>query len=110
MSEPLFFPSREWVEGLKVGDFAPGMSGKPSLVKEIIYRGVDINGRAYVGVNLDFGPGSSISDSYKEDEVHRSVALSFRFKSHEIDAIERAARAGRPLPEGVEIVREVAAP
>jgi|WetSurMetagenome_2_1015567.scaffolds.fasta_scaffold494268_1 hypothetical protein len=90
-----FVPTRKEVEELREGDAALDCFGKLRRVMRITYRGVDIYGRAYVGFYTAFGEnGGSISHSYKEGELVRTVALSNRYTSAECDRIEQ--NGGRP--------------
>lgn len=83
-----FIPTRNFVEDLKVGDLAPSTFGWKAI-KEIAYRGDDVNGKAYVGYYVSTGPGSSISHSLKEGELDRSMAITSRHTSEELNTIER---------------------
>ena len=85
-----FCPTREWVQNLRVGDKAPNCFGEWREVREITYSGIDINGKAFVGYYTEFGPGSTISHSATEGEIDRTVPLTNRYTSHEIDALERS--------------------
>lgn len=63
-------PTAADVLELKVGDQAPYIFGTSTVV-EITYRGVDVNGKAFVGYYVQFGEnGSRMSASLKEDEMH----------------------------------------
>ena len=96
----LYIPTLADVENLKVGDLAPNCSGKLSKVKDIRFRGRDIYGRAFVGVVLEFGENSGISESYKEDELVRTTATSNAHTSWELTAIEKAILAERSVVRG----------
>jgi hypothetical protein len=78
-------------------------------VVRIAYRGVDINGRAYVGFYTAFGENGTLSGSYKEGELVRTVPLCSRYTSHELDVIERRAREERTLDALAEFGEAVAA-
>lgn len=88
-----FIPTRDFVEDLKVGDIAPSSIGGWRTVKQITYRGDDVNGKAYVGYYVDFGNGSTLSHSIKEGELVRTLATSNHHTSAELDLIERDALA-----------------
>jgi len=64
--------SREDVENLTVGDEVLNCFGKLHKVTSITYRGIDINGKAYVGFYQEFSEHCQISNSMKEGE---SIAL-----------------------------------
>jgi len=66
ISATAFIPTKEWITKLGNGDLAPDCFGGWSRVVEIIYGGVDVNGSVYIGVWLELGPASKISNSYKE--------------------------------------------
>jgi hypothetical protein len=96
-NEIMLIPTREQVEWLKEGDLALNCFGRMVPVVRIAYRGVDINGRAYVGFYTAFGQNGTLSGSYKEGELVRTVPLCSRYTSHELDVIERRAREERTL-------------
>ena len=80
----IFIPTRAEIEALKEGCFAPDCFGKWRKVTRVYARGMDVHGRAYVCYYTEFGPTSSISNSLKEGELHRTVALTGRYTSHEL--------------------------
>ena len=96
-----FKPSRKYVESLKVGDLAVNPYGRLSKVVNITYRGDDIKGRAYVGVELENGEYSTITSSYKEGELVRTLALSAQFTSAQCDEIEAKRPEDDYLPVGI---------
>jgi len=83
-----FIPDRQWIEDLRVGDLAMDCFGNEAIVERISYRDKDVNGRAFIGVYLAFGERATVSDSYKEGELHRTVKISHLYSSHELDVIE----------------------
>jgi hypothetical protein len=87
----IFMPTRAYVAGLQAGDAAPDCFGSMSTVAEITYRGEDAQGRAYVGYATAFGVNARITNSLKQDRITRSVALSNRYTSAEIDRLEAIA-------------------
>lgn len=86
------------VENLQVGDLAPTAFGGLSEVTRIIYRGVDVNGKAYVGYMAAMSEsdtpenGCGCSNSMKVGELMRSVALTGLLTSAECDALEAELR------------------
>jgi hypothetical protein len=89
MSDPqIYIPSRSEIEALKEGGLAPDCFGNWKQITKIYGRGHDVNGKAYVCYYTEFGPTSSISNSLKEGEIHRSIALAGKFTSHELDDLE----------------------
>jgi hypothetical protein len=84
----LYIPTRSDIEAMQVGDKAMNCFGRPARVVEVSFRGTDIKGKAYVGVKLNFGPNSTITQSFKEDELVRHVGTSAKFTSHQLDDIE----------------------
>jgi hypothetical protein len=85
----IYIPTRSEIETLKVGDLAPDCFGNWRPVTKINARGDDVKGRAYVCYYTEFGPGASISNSLKEGEVNRTVAVTARYASHELDDLEK---------------------
>jgi hypothetical protein len=96
-----FKPSRKYVESLKVGDLAVNPYGRLSKVVKITFRGDDTNGRAYVGVELENGEFSTITNSYKQGELVRTLALSAQFTSTQCDEIEAKRPEDDYLPVGI---------
>jgi hypothetical protein len=92
-------PTGEWVQGLAVGDYAPDPFGDQRRVAAITYRGVNVKGRAYVGVKLRFGPNATISSSYTVGEKVVTVrgGTSGRFQDN--PAWQRPATGGPPRSE-----------
>jgi hypothetical protein len=95
MSDPqIYIPTRSEIEALKEGDLAPDCFGQWRRVTKIFSRGDD-NGKAFVCFYTEFGPGASISNSLKEGEINRTVALKGKYTSHELDLIEKRLSAGQ---------------
>jgi hypothetical protein len=93
----IFVPTRAEIEALKEGDPAPDCFGNWRPVTKIYARGDDVKGKAYVCYYTEFGPGASISNSLKEAELHRTVALTGKCTSRELDAIEKSLCARTEL-------------
>ncbi len=73
-------PTRQDVENLQVGDYAPNCFGKFGKVNQIAYRGTDVNNKAYVGYYVQWhGEDSSISETLKEDRILMTVPLSNKY-------------------------------
>lgn len=83
-----FKPSRKYVESLSEGDFALNPYGRPAKVLKITYRGDDIKGKAYVGVELENGENSTITHSFKEGELVRTLDLTRFYNSAECHKLE----------------------
>ena len=99
MSEPqIYIPTRAEIQSLEVGDLAPDCFGQWRLVTRIFGRGHDVKGKAYVCYYTEFGPTSSISNSLKEGEIHRTVALTGKYTSHELDILEKSLCVGTVKP------------
>lgn len=82
-------PTTTEIAALRVGDLALNPFGHFARVAEITYRGIDVHGKAFVGYYTDFGDRSGrISNSMKAGELMRTVALSVRHTSRELDQIE----------------------
>lgn len=82
-------PTRDQVASLKVGDLALDCFGKMSRVTRIVCCKEDIHGKLFVIYYTQLGTTSSISGSYKEGELVRTVQLSNEHTSSELCAIER---------------------
>jgi len=96
-----FKPSRQYIESLKVGDLAVNPYGRLSKVVKITFRGDDTKGRAYVGVELENGEFSTITNSYKQGELVSTLALSAQFTSAQCDEIEAKRPEDDYLPVGI---------
>jgi len=81
-------PTRKEIEAIEVGTMALDCFGKLAKVVAVSAKREDIHGKLFCCYNTDFGPGSSISMSQKEDKLTRTVAASNRYKSAELDVIE----------------------
>lgn len=88
-----YVPTRDEVLNVKEGDMVPHpYGGRMAKVARVAYRGVDVKGNHYVGVYVDNGAkGSTISTSFKEGELHRTVRM--RETSAQLDDIENDIRA-----------------
>ncbi len=84
----LYIPTLHDIESLSVGDMAMDCFGNMRQVVEVNFRGVDIRGKAYVGFKVEFGPHSTVTQSYKENELVRHVGTSKYFNSWQLDDIE----------------------
>ena len=84
----VFKPSREWILSLKVGSLAPDCFNRIREVRSIFARGEDQKGRAFVCVELAWGETSTMSDSYKQDELHRGLGLTRFLDSAQCDGLE----------------------
>ena len=84
----IFIPTRKQLEAVQPGDSLPNCFGKLAKVVEVMHRGLDIKGRYFICVRLQFSENSTITDSYKELELHRSTDLSREYNSHELDQLE----------------------
>jgi len=91
----IYIPTRSEIEALKEGDLTPDCFGNWRRVTKIYARGGDIKGKAYVCYYTEFGPGASISNSLKEGEINRTVGLTARYSSHELDVLEKWLSAVR---------------
>jgi hypothetical protein len=91
----IYIPTRTEIEALKEGDLAPDCFGKWRLVTKVYAKGHDVKGKAYVCYYTEFGPGASISNSLKEGEINRTVALTGKYTSHELDDLEEKSKGTR---------------
>ena len=55
----------------------------------------DVNGKPYICYYTEFGPGASISNSLKEGEINRTVGLTAKYTSHQLDVMEKRLSAGQ---------------
>jgi len=94
-NEIMLIPTREQIEALKVDDLALDCFGRWSRVARISRRGVDAKGRAYVIFYTDLGRYSWISGDYTEGVLVRTLPLSRKYTSAELDRIEQNCCAGR---------------
>jgi len=86
----LEIPDKQDILHLKVGDFALNCFGHEK-VTEIIYRGTDVNGKHFVGFKTEFGDNATMTGSFKEDNLIRTVKATNFFNSAELDQIEKQA-------------------
>jgi len=84
-----YIPTRQQLEAIRPDDLLPNCFGKMVKVVEVTHRANDINGKYFICVKLEFGENSTITDAYKEMELHRDTALSAKHTSWELDVIER---------------------
>lgn len=91
----IYIPTRAEIDALKEGDLAPDCFGHWKRVTRIFAKGNDVNGKAYVCYYTEFGQGASISNSLKEGELNRTVALTGKYTSHEIDIMESGTKRSR---------------
>lgn len=105
MSTPIYLiPSRSDIESLKVGDMAINPFGKMMEAVDIYARGVDAKGRAWVLYYTAHGDQNGrISGSMTEGELVRTVPLTFRHTSAELDRIEREMNGGATSTVQLEI-------
>ena len=89
MEPQIYIPTKSDIETLKEGELAPDCFGKWNPVMRIFGRGADQNKKAYVCYYTQFGLNSSISNSLKEGRINRTVPLTAKFTSHELDETER---------------------
>jgi hypothetical protein len=91
----IYIPTRSEIEALKEGDLAPDCFGQWRRVTRIYARGDDVNGKAYVCFYTEFGQNASITNSLKEGEINRTVGLTAKYTSHELDLMEKRLSAGQ---------------
>ncbi len=84
------FPNKQDIEDLKIGDQVENCFGKPSIIKEIYAKGIDINGKSYACYYTTWNDYATdrISDSMKQDRIHITLRLSCIFNASEIQDIE----------------------
>ncbi len=96
----IYIPTRAEIEAIKEGDLAPDCFGQWRRVIKIFARGDDVNGKAYICYYTEFGANASISNSLKEGEINRTVGLTGKYTSHELDILEESLCAGKRSRNG----------
>jgi hypothetical protein len=91
-----FMSTRDEVMNLRPGDLAPDWAGCTRPVVEIYARQDDINGRAFACYYIADTNGGS-SNSIKEGELLRTVALSARYSGDELGQIDARMWAEREM-------------
>jgi len=87
------FPSREDIESLCVGELAPDYAGRMREIVSIHGRGDDVKGRAFVCYYVKHGDnGGAVSNSLRENTLHRTISFTRVAMSAEIDAVEEQFR------------------
>ena len=86
----IYIPTRAEIEALQEGDLAPDCFGHWKRVTRIFARGNDVNGKAFVCYYTELGHGASISNSLQEGKINRTVALTGKYTSHELDLVEKS--------------------
>lgn len=84
----LYIPTLHDVESLEVGDMAMDCFGNMRQVVDISFQGRTSDGKSFVHFRVEFGPHSTITQSYKEDELVRHVGTSKYFNGWQLDDIE----------------------
>jgi hypothetical protein len=83
-------PTRKQLEDLKVGDLALDCFGHMREIKKITTKKEDIHGRFFCHYHTKFGDDrSTMSMSQKEGVLTRTVHLSTKYTSRELDTIEQ---------------------
>jgi len=98
----IYIPTRAEIEALKEGDLAPDCFENWKRVTRIYARGDGVNRKAYVCYYTEFGPGASISNSLKEDEINRTVALTAKYSCRELDDLEEKVLRRRHIKWEIE--------
>lgn len=91
----IYIPTRVDIEAIKEGRLAPDCFGAWKPVTKIFARGTDQFGRSYVCYYTEFDENSAISNSLKEGCVNRTVSVTAKYTSQELDEMERS----QPCPE-----------
>ncbi|MHA2172785.1 MAG: hypothetical protein ACXAB7_23200 [Candidatus Kariarchaeaceae archaeon] len=86
----IFKPSKSFVENLQAGDLAINCFDRIVRIQEIVFRGKDVHGKAYVMVRGEFGDnGASITETYKEDECVRTLGLTREYDSERCQNLDK---------------------
>ena len=94
-----FIPTREFIQNIKVGEVAPDFAGDLQEVVRIICRREDIEGKLFILYETVLGPTSTVSCSLKEGRLHRTVMLTTKYTSVQLDRMERELRMERALEQ-----------
>ena len=94
LSEPTeFLPTKQNVELLQVGDSALNCFGEWVEVTRIFARGTNVKGKLFVCFDTKFGEnGGQMSGSYTENELVRTVPLTNKHTSADLDVLEQHLR------------------
>ena len=84
----MLIPTKEIINNLKVGDAALSCFGEWEEVSDIFGRGLDIEGGSWVCFYTRSHNGLTVSHSYHESQLIRTVPLSGLHTSAELDKIE----------------------
>jgi hypothetical protein len=93
MNDNFFVPTRDYIANLKVGDRLTNALGHDAHVTGIHARKDDINGKLFVCFYAANTRGFVMSDSLKEGTLQRTLPLMQKYRSVELDAIERNLQA-----------------
>ncbi len=77
-------PTREDIYNLTVGDLALNPFGRYARVTNIFAQKDDVHGKAFVCYYVEYGPGSTISNSAKEGEVTPSMAVTQKYMQNQL--------------------------
>lgn len=86
-------PTREEIESLQAGMGATDCFGHQRVITRVFARGNNIHGKAYVCYYTQFGDTSEMSMSLREGEIVRTLDLTRKFSSHQIDMLQRQVDA-----------------
>lgn len=84
-----FIPTAEWIMNLKVGDLVPDCFGGQAEIVEITARRLDIRRKMFICLYIKLSETSRMSGSFKAGELHRSLRITGRHTSTELDLIEK---------------------
>lgn len=93
----MYVPTRQEIMNFVVGSFAPDCFGGWHEITRIYAYKEDIHGKLFICYYTKHGENGQISNSLKEGELNRTVALSGKHTSHELDVIEREIRTLRGI-------------
>lgn len=79
-------PTRDEIRELEVGSIVLNQFNKASEVVEIIHRGVDFEGRLYVGYATRFAGDQTLTDTLVEGRIHLSA--DNHLTGRELDGME----------------------
>ncbi len=74
-------PTRDDIEQLSVGDYVPNCFGKLAPITSITFRGISIQGKAYVGYYTQFSDNATISGSMTEGEYLATVPMTAKYNT-----------------------------
>lgn len=83
-------PTKEDIDNIAVGTFAPDCFGSFREVVKVAYDGINVNGKKFISYYTKLSDTGSVSNSLTEGKILRSLAATRYFTSAELDQIEKS--------------------